>query len=112
LVPLKYSGLQPWEIWISESQERMTMAVSSKNLKKVIHLLNRRGVEATVIGKFIKKNKAIVRYKKKEILNMDMNFLHEGYPRKFLKSKKPSFIQTKSVHINTKTIKILIKNII
>jgi len=105
LVPLKYSGLQPWEIWISESQERMTMAVSSKNLKKVIHLLNKRGVEATVIGKFIKKNKAIVRYKKKEILNMDMNFLHEGYPRKFFKSKKPSFIQTKSVRIKTKSYK-------
>jgi len=105
LVPLKYSGLQPWEIWISESQERMTMAVSSKNLKKVIHLLNRRGVEATVIGKFIKKNKAIVRYKRKEILNMDMNFLHEGYPRKFLKSKKPSFIQIKSVRIKTKSYK-------
>ena len=105
LVPLKYPGLQPWEIWISESQERMTMAVSSKNLKKVISLLNKRGVEATVIGKFIKKNKAIVRYKKKEILNMDMNFLHEGYPRKFLKSKKPLFIQTKSVHIKTKNYK-------
>ena len=105
LVPLKYPGLQPWEIWISESQERMTMAVSSKNLKKVIHLLNKRGVEATVIGKFIKKNKAIVRYKKKEILSMDMNFLHEGYPRKFLKSKKPLFIQTKSVHIKTKNYK-------
>jgi len=105
LVPLKYPGLQPWEIWISESQERMTMAVSSKNLKKVIHLLNKRGVEATVIGKFIKKNKAIVRYKKKEILNMDMNFLHEGYPRKFLKSKKPLFIQTKPVHIKTKNYK-------
>ena len=105
LVPLKYSGLQPCEIWISESQERMTMAVSAKNQKRVIHLLNKRGVEASVIGKFIKKNKAIVRYKNKEILNMDMNFLHEGYPRKFLKSKKPLFIQTKSVHIKTKNYK-------
>jgi len=55
LVPLKYPGLQPWEIWISESQERMTMAVSTKNQKKVIQLLNKRGVEASVIGKFVKK---------------------------------------------------------
>ena len=53
LVPLKYSGLQPWEIWVSESQERMTLAVSAKNQKKVIHLLNKRGVEASIIGKFI-----------------------------------------------------------
>ena len=99
LVPLKYPGLQPWEIWISESQERMTMAVSTKNQKKVIQLLNKRGVEASVIGKFVKKNKAIVRYKNKEILNMDMNFLHEGYPRKLLKSRKPLIVQTKSVQI-------------
>ena len=54
LVPLKYQGLQPWEIWISESQERMTMAVSDKNKDKVINLLKKRGVEATVIGKFTK----------------------------------------------------------
>ena len=88
LVPLKYPGLRPWEIWISESQERMTMSVSSENEKKIIDLLNKRGVEATAIGKFIKEKKAIVRYKKKEILNLDMDFLHEGYPKKILKSKK------------------------
>jgi len=99
LVPLKYPGLQPWEIWVSESQERMTLAVSTKNQKKVIQLLNKRGVEASVIGKFVKKNKAIVRYKNKEILNMDMNFLHEGYPRKLLKSRKPPIVQTKSAQI-------------
>ena len=39
-----------------------------------------RGVEATIIGKFIKKEKAIVKYNKAEILNLDMEFLHEGYP--------------------------------
>jgi phosphoribosylformylglycinamidine synthase len=75
------------------------MAVSTKNQKKVIQLLNKRGVEASVIGKFVKKNKAIVRYKNKEILNMDMNFLHEGYPRKLLKSRKPLIVQTKSAQI-------------
>jgi phosphoribosylformylglycinamidine synthase len=93
LVPLKYSGLHPWEIWISESQERMTMAVPPKNEKKVIKLLNRRGVEVTTIGKFAKTSKAIVKFKNKEILNMEMNFLHEGYPRKIFKSKKPILIK-------------------
>ena len=105
LVPLKYPGLQPWEIWISESQERMTMAVSAKNEKKVIELLNKRGVEATAIGQFIKKTKAIVRYNNKEILNMDMNFLHDGYPKKILKSKKPLKIQSKSFGIEKKNYK-------
>jgi len=102
LVPLKYPGLQPWEIWISESQERMTMSVSAKNEKKVIDLLNKRGVEATAIGKFIKEKKAIVRYKKREILNIDMDFLHEGYPKKILKSKK--FLLKKNKSINKKII--------
>jgi phosphoribosylformylglycinamidine synthase len=36
---------------------------------------------------------------------MDMNFLHEGYPKKFLKSKKPFFIHAKSVCIKTKNYK-------
>ena len=40
-VPLKYPGLYPWEIWISESQERMTLAVKPKNLKKVIKIFNK-----------------------------------------------------------------------
>ena len=66
LVPLKYPGLQPWEIWISESQERMTMSVSAKNEKKVIDLLNKRGVEATAIGKFIKRKKLLLDTKKKK----------------------------------------------
>jgi len=105
MVPLKYPGLQPWEIWISESQERMTMAVSPKNQTKVIELLNKRGVEATAIGKFVKRKYAVVRYKGSEILNMDMNFLHEGYPRKFLKSKKPNVTIKRSTILNKKNYK-------
>ena len=85
-VPLKYKGLYPWEIWISESQERMTLAVNSKNVKKVISIFNKRGVEATSIGKFTKKKKAIVRYNKIEVMNMEMNFLHEGYPKIYLET--------------------------
>ena len=53
-VPLKYQGLYPWEIWVSESQERMTLVVHPSKIKKVIDRFNKRGVEATLIGKFIK----------------------------------------------------------
>ena len=88
-VPLKYNGLYPWEIWVSESQERMTLAVPPANVKKVIKKFNARGVEATIIGKFIKKEKAIVKYNKTEILNLDMEFLHEGYPKLNLKTSFP-----------------------
>ncbi len=51
-VPLKYPGMAPWEIWISESQERMTLAVPQENVDKVIDLLAKRGAEATVIGTY------------------------------------------------------------
>ena len=85
-VPLKYNGLYPWEIWVSESQERMTLAVPPSKVKKVINRFTARGVEATIIGKFIKKEKAIVKYNKTEILNLDMEFLHEGYPKLNLKT--------------------------
>ena len=88
-VPLKYQGLYPWEIWVSESQERMTLAVHPSKIKKVIDRFNKRGVEATLIGKFIKEKKAIVKYNKIDVLNLDMEFLHEGYPKLNLKTIKP-----------------------
>ncbi len=94
-VPLKYNGLYPWEIWVSESQERMTLAVPPANVKKVIKRFNARGVEATIIGKFIKKDKAIVKYNKTEILNLDMEFLHEGYPKLNLKTSFPKIKKEK-----------------
>ena len=94
-VPLKYQGLYPWEIWVSESQERMTLAVKSSNVKTVINRFKKRGVEATVIGKFTKEKKAIVKFNKTEVLNLDMNFLHEGYPKLHLKTKKPKYLKIK-----------------
>ena len=81
-VPLKYPGLEPWEIWISESQERMTLAVPPKNLKKFTDLMESRGVETTVIGKFTDSGKCIVRYHGKTIVDIDLEFLHNGLPQR------------------------------
>lgn len=79
-VPLKYPGLAPWQIWISESQERMTLAVPKNKWKKFYHLMKRRGVEVTIIGKFTDSGKCIVKYKNKIVMNIDMKFLHDGLP--------------------------------
>ncbi len=86
--PLKYQGLDPWEIWISESQERMTLAVPEKNWVKFNSLMKRRGVEATIIGKFTNSKKGIVKYKNKTILDIDMKFLHDGLPQRKMISDK------------------------
>ena len=93
-VPLKYPGLAPWQIWVSESQERMTAAVPDDRVEEFIGLMERRGVEATVIGRFKDGNRGVVRYGGKVIFDLDMSFLHEGLPRKklrtsYAKSKHP-----------------------
>lgn len=85
-VPLKYPGLAPWQIWISESQERMTLAVPKNKWEKLYLLMNKRGVEATIIGTFTKSKKCIVTYHKKKIMDIDMQFLHNGLPKEHMKS--------------------------
>ncbi len=81
-VPLKYPGLAPWEIWISESQERMTLSVPKKNWILFKNLMDKRGVEATIIGTFTNSSKCIVTYNKKLVMDIDIDFLHNGLPKK------------------------------
>ncbi len=56
-VPLKYEGLLPWEIWLSESQERMVLAVNGKNIEEIKKVFEREEVDITVIGQFKKTGK-------------------------------------------------------
>lgn len=86
-VPLKYHGLAPWQIWISESQERMTLAVPEKNWTALKKIFDRHAVEATRIGEFTNSGSCVVRYKKKKILDIEMSFLHDGRPVEVQKSK-------------------------
>ena len=85
-VPLKYPGLQPWQIWISESQERMTLSVPKKKWEVFKRLMDSRGVEATVVGEFTDSGKCIVKYNGREIVNIPLEFLHDGLPKKHLTS--------------------------
>lgn len=89
-VPLKYQRLRPWEIWISESQERMTLSVPKTKWKAFQKLMESRGVEATVIGEFTNSGKCIVEYKGKKIMDMDMEFLHNGLPKQHLFTSPPA----------------------
>jgi phosphoribosylformylglycinamidine synthase len=51
-VPLKYAGLTYTEIWISEAQERMVLAVPPENIDTILKLFENEDVEAAVIGEF------------------------------------------------------------
>ena len=77
-VPLKYSGLQPWEIWISEAQERMVVAVPPQHTQTLLNLCVSEDVEATVIGQFGNNGYLTVRYAAQTLVNLDMDFLHSG----------------------------------
>ena len=83
--PLKYSGLLPWEILLSEAQERMSLAISPKNLKNLKELAQKHDVELTVIGQFNSNHHFQFYYNQKLIGEIPMRFLHEGVPQKKLK---------------------------
>ncbi len=81
-VPVKYPGLAPWQIWISESQERMVLAVPPKKWKTFAKLMRARGVESSVIGQFTNTGNCEVKFGKQTVLDLDLNFLHNGRPIK------------------------------
>ena len=85
--PLKYPGLDPWEILVSESQERMTLAVSPDTIDEFLELARTRDVEATVIGTFTDSGKFHAKYSGKTVAYMDMEFLHGGLPSMKLKAR-------------------------
>ncbi|MBI5365416.1 MAG: phosphoribosylformylglycinamidine synthase subunit PurS, partial [Planctomycetes bacterium] len=80
-VPLKYDGLSYTEIWISEAQERMVLAVSPRHLNEAIWIFGREEVEATVIGHFTDDKRLHLRYQGHTVANMEMDFLHHGVPK-------------------------------
>ena len=77
-VPLKEEGLKPWEIWVSESQERMMMLVAPENVETVLHICKQWDVTAAVVGKVIKEQVIRVFLKGQKILEMDLEFMTGG----------------------------------
>src|SRR5256885_13748979 len=79
-VPLKEEGLAPWEIWVSESQERMMLAVLPENVESVLRIFELYDVPATVIGRTIPQKICRVRYRGTVVLELDLEF-YTGGPR-------------------------------
>jgi phosphoribosylformylglycinamidine synthase subunit PurSL len=80
-VPLKYEGLDVWEIWISESQERMTVAIKPESLERFMALSRRHDVESTVIGEYENTGKLHLRYGGKTCAYLDLSFFSEDFPQ-------------------------------
>lgn len=79
--PLKYDGLVPWEIFTSEAQERMTLAVPPDKFADFMRLAREMGVEATELGNFTNSGYLRVYYGQRTVAYIDMDFLHGGTPR-------------------------------
>ena len=80
-VPLKYAGLNYTEIWISEAQERMVIAVKPEKLEAITKIFKSENVQSTVIGKFTDDKKLTLKYKGQQVACLDMEFLHDGVPK-------------------------------
>ncbi len=81
-VPVKYAGLQPWEIWVSEAQERMVLAVPPTTLAAFLELCAAEEVIATVIGAFTDDRRLRVTYAGQVLVDLEMAFLHDGRPER------------------------------
>ena len=86
-VPLKYPGLAPWEIWLSESQERMVAAVSPENIEEFLRVSAKYNVESAVIGEFDGSHTLTVNYGNQNVAELDYYFLRDGLPQRTMRAK-------------------------
>jgi len=79
-VPLKYADLEPWEIWLSESQERMVLSVPKKHFGRMRKLLAGEDVEFACIGEFTSTGRLEIFHGDEEVGDLDLAFLFGGFP--------------------------------
>jgi len=91
-VPLRETGMEPWEIMMSESQERMLLCVEKGKEDKVVKVFEKWGLEAVVVGKVIEDRKVIIKSNGKIIADAPTEELAKApiYDMAFRKSKVES----------------------
>ena len=89
---LKYQGLSPWEIWLSESQERMILAIPKTKISRFKKICKKYNVEVSVLGTFDNDKKLKVFFGKEMVCNLSMEFLHHGLPQRTMTATHPNVI--------------------
>ncbi|MFZ4720609.1 MAG: phosphoribosylformylglycinamidine synthase subunit PurL [Ilumatobacteraceae bacterium] len=97
LAPLKYPGLRPWEIWLSEAQERMVFAVPPAHWDAMHAACARHGVEAVSLGTFTGNGLLRVRAGDLTVLELDTHFLHDGRPQRSMTAVLPQPDRTEAL---------------
>jgi phosphoribosylformylglycinamidine synthase len=80
-VPLKYEGLDQWEIWVSESQERMTVAIKPEDWGQFETLSRKHAVESTVIGHYTDTGRLHITYDGQTCASVDIEFMNSQFPQ-------------------------------
>ncbi len=89
LVPRKYPGLEAWEVWLSEAQERMVVAVASTSLDALRARCERVGVQLADVGTFTGDGRLVVRHHGEVVADIDTAFLHDGRPQRRMPAELP-----------------------
>jgi phosphoribosylformylglycinamidine synthase subunit PurSL len=99
--PLKYNGLKPWEIWLSESQERMVVAVDPANWEAFEAICNKHSTTVANLGAFDGSNRLQVNYGTTKVADLNYEFLNQGPPQKTYKAEwTPPIIEEKLPVVN------------
>jgi phosphoribosylformylglycinamidine synthase len=98
-VDRKYAGLLPWEVWLSEAQERMVLAVAPDCAADVLARAKPLGLSACDIGEFTGDQRLLVRHGDKTVVDLPMEFLHKGRPVRRLRAILPSPERTTDTRI-------------
>ncbi len=85
-VPLKYPGLRPWEIWLSEAQERMVLAVPEQNWPRLQAICTGQDVEAVCLGELEPTGRFRIYYGDQLVADLAVDFLHNGIPQRHLQA--------------------------
>jgi len=115
--PLKYEGLSYTEIWISESQERMVLAVPPSHWQELQALCASENVEAAVIGRFETTGRLRLQYQGHLVADMDLEFLHRGRPKitrqaqYFPATEQPFCFSNESLRDHTRTLQRLLSSL-
>ena len=90
-IPLKEPDISPWEIWVSESQERMMMSVKKEDAQKVLDIFKFWDVPAEIVGEIDATKRIKVMYKDLKVMDVDLDFLLTGacYSRPIKIVEKP-----------------------
>ncbi|MGA9276569.1 phosphoribosylformylglycinamidine synthase subunit PurL [Ilumatobacter sp.] len=89
LVPRKYPGLEPWEVWLSEAQERMVVSVHPRGVSALANRCEKHGVGWSDIGSFTGDGRLVVRNGEAIVAELDTAFLHDGRPQRHMNAALP-----------------------